>query len=86
MFLSHVSLSHNEVDFCGFKGPFTFEQWLDPTIQLNNFRQLRDALNKTGREIYYSICPHAHVPNAGEGTKCSSFARTAVVDLNQYFY
>jgi alpha-galactosidase len=54
-----------KVDFCGFGQPFTFEEWLDPRIQLDHFRELRDALNATGRQIYYSICPHAHVPKTG---------------------
>ena len=36
----------------------TFADWVDPAQQLRRWQELRDALNKTGREIYYSICPH----------------------------
>lgn len=38
-----------------------------PAPQYAAFAALRDALNKTGREIYYSICPHASAPEAGTG-------------------
>ena len=31
----------------------------------HNWQGLRDALNKTGHPIYYSICPHGHVPPDG---------------------
>jgi len=31
------------------------------------FAELRDALNKTGRPIYYSICPRTTAPARGTG-------------------
>ena len=58
-------VSYLKVDFCGFHGPFTFKEWMDPTIQLKNWQDLRDALNRTGKAIYYSICPHSIVPPTG---------------------
>lgn len=51
-----------KVDFCGFNKPYTFAEWVDPTLQLGVWQDLRDALNKTGRPIYYSICPHGKLP------------------------
>ena len=54
-----------KVDFCGFGEPFSFQQWVDPAIQLRHWQMLRDALNATGRPMHYSICPHGHVPATG---------------------
>lgn len=68
-------VSYLKVDFCGFhpgvptpgdpRGVPTFQDWMDPAQQLHRWQELRDALNKTGRQIYYSICPHGHVPATG---------------------
>ena len=35
------------------------------TQQLHRWQELRDALNKTDRQIYYSICPHGKPPATG---------------------
>ena len=70
-------VSYLKVDFCGFhpgapsaqsgapQGVPTFADWVDPKQQLQRWQALRDALNRTGREIYYSICPHGHPPETG---------------------
>ena len=68
-------VSYLKVDFCGFhpghptqgdpQGVKNFSDWMDPEQQLHRWQELRDALNKTGRSIYYSICPHGHVPATG---------------------
>jgi alpha-galactosidase len=49
-----------KVDFCG-------KQSRDPAPQYAAFAALRDALNATGRQIYYSICPHTDAPHVGPG-------------------
>lgn len=59
------NISYLKVDFCGFHPPLTFKEWMDPTIELQHWQGLRDALNKTGHPIYYSICPHGKVPAVG---------------------
>lgn len=48
-----------KVDYCGSSVS------RDPTPQYAGFAALRDALNKTGKAIYYSICPHAVAPPVG---------------------
>jgi hypothetical protein len=58
-------IDYLKVDFCGFREPFNFSTWVDPSVQLQHWQMLRDALNATGRPIYYSICPHGHVPASG---------------------
>jgi len=46
-----------KVDNCG---------TLDPSLsQWDYWSQFRDALNATGRQIYYSICPKTEAPNTG---------------------
>ena len=60
-------MSYLKVDFCGFHAPLTFQQWMDPALQLARWGELRDALNRTGRPIWYSICPHGK-PGADTGT------------------
>jgi hypothetical protein len=46
-----------KVDFCGFgKGPDRVDPAARP--QYAAWAAFRDALNATGRPIYYSICPH----------------------------
>jgi hypothetical protein len=58
-----------KVDFCGThngpSGPQNFSDWMDPTQQLELWQQLAQSLNKTGRPIYYSICPHGKPPSMG---------------------
>eukprot|EP00054_Salpingoeca_dolichothecata_P019291 m.119815 g.119815 ORF g.119815 m.119815 type:complete len:432 (+) comp23198_c0_seq1:161-1456(+) len=48
-----------KVDYCG-GNIFGYGQ-----EEYNAFAQLRDALNKTGRPIYYSICPQTIAPDVG---------------------
>jgi hypothetical protein len=63
------------VDYCGRSVS------REPTPQYAAFAALRDALNKTGREIYYSICPHAVCPATGTGApyhKASVYSPPAV--------
>eukprot|EP00041_Stephanoeca_diplocostata_P035881 m.1281395 g.1281395 ORF g.1281395 m.1281395 type:complete len:359 (-) comp24771_c0_seq2:6553-7629(-) len=50
-----------KVDYCGSNVN------RDPQPQYDGFAKLRDALNKTGRPIYYSICPHTVCPSSGPG-------------------
>jgi len=57
-------LTNADCLFQRFRGQ-PFVDWVDPTKQLHNWQGLRDALNKTGHPIYYSICPHGHVPPDG---------------------
>ena len=47
-----------KVDFCGDFGSDTQPQWA-------HWAALRDALNATGRSIYYSICPKTDAPDSG---------------------
>lgn len=54
-----------KVDFCGGN-----QQTLQPDAQLKLWRTLRDALNASAMAIgappiYYSICPHGHLPSSG---------------------
>ena len=61
-------VSYLKVDFCGTHpspGVPSFADWMDPVQQLRRWQELRDALNRTGRPIYYSICPHALAPDSG---------------------
>ena len=51
-----------KVDFCGVGSPVPAE----PAGQYRAWAQLRDALNATGRPIYYSICPRTGTPRGGE--------------------
>eukprot|EP00052_Salpingoeca_macrocollata_P011922 m.92005 g.92005 ORF g.92005 m.92005 type:complete len:455 (+) comp18261_c0_seq3:3-1367(+) len=48
-----------KVDYCG-------PQYVSPdaSIQYQHWQALGEALNRTGRPIYYSICPHTYAPNA----------------------
>ena len=63
-----------QVDFCGAAGysPPCINTTdprcvpIEPNAQLAAWAALRDALNATGRPIYYSICPHARAD--GQGT------------------
>ena len=50
-----------KVDYCG------TDVDRSPGPQHAAFAALRDALNNTGRAIYYSICPHAVAPRTGPG-------------------
>ena len=50
-----------KVDFCGYKtgptaGPLVS---IDPKPQYEAWQKLGDALNATGRPIFFSMCPHA---------------------------
>ena len=60
-----------KVDFCGYctKAPCTDPRdvSIEPDVQYKAFASFRDALNRTGRPVYYSICPHT-VSN-GRGTQ-----------------
>eukprot|EP00039_Didymoeca_costata_P024125 m.9349 g.9349 ORF g.9349 m.9349 type:complete len:450 (+) comp4053_c0_seq1:62-1411(+) len=58
-----------KVDYCGpsFDNS-TGRVNVDPTIQYAHWGELRDALNKTGRPIYYSICPHTVSDGVGTAT------------------
>ena len=52
-----------KVDYCGYcSKTATCEDprdlSIEPEVQYAAFAAFRDALNKTGRPIYYSICPH----------------------------
>ena len=47
-----------KVDFCGSKVSKT-----DPALQLEAWEALGTALNKTGRRVYYSTCPHTTAPD-----------------------
>ena len=38
-----------------------------PEPQYAAWKALGDALNRTGRPVYYSICPHVPTPAAGAG-------------------
>lgn len=51
-------MSYLKVDMC------SVDIGIDPASQLEHWGQLRDALNATGRAVYYSICPHSAVPRA----------------------
>ena len=48
-----------KVDFCG------KQVSRDSDPQYTSWSALRDALNATGRPIYYSICPHTPAPANG---------------------
>ena len=48
-----------KVDYCGSSVP------RDPVSQYAGFAALRDALNQTGKPMYYSICPHTHAVDSG---------------------
>ena len=50
-----------KVDFCGAGNSSADPRDIspDPVIQYEAWSQLRDAVNKTGRPIYFSICPHS---------------------------
>ena len=64
-------VSYLKVDFCGTHpspGVPSFADWMDPVQQLRRWQELRDALNRTGRPIYYSICPHGKPPSTGPST------------------
>lgn len=50
-----------KVDYCGSSVS------REPAPQYAGFAALRDALNATGRPIYYSICPHTTAPATGTG-------------------
>lgn len=50
-----------KVDYCGRSVSRA------PAPQYAGFAALRDALNRTGKAIYYSICPHAVCPGRGPG-------------------
>jgi len=50
-----------QVDYCGNSVS------RDPDPQYAGFSALRDALNATGKPIYYSICPHTPAPKVGTG-------------------
>ena len=50
-----------QVDYCGNSVS------RDPDPQYAGFSALRDALNATGKAIYYSICPHTPAPKVGTG-------------------
>jgi hypothetical protein len=52
---------HAQVDYCGSSVSRA------PAPQYAGFAALRDALNGTGKAIYYSICPHAVCPTSGTG-------------------
>lgn len=58
-----------KVDYCGSSVP------RDPLSQYAGFAALRDALNHTGKPIYYSICPHTHAVNSGPS---AAYHRTTV--------
>lgn len=50
-----------KVDYCGNSVS------RDPNSQYAGFSALRDALNQSGKAIYYSICPHTIAPKVGTG-------------------
>eukprot|EP00038_Savillea_parva_P010865 m.193374 g.193374 ORF g.193374 m.193374 type:complete len:481 (-) comp18907_c0_seq1:27-1469(-) len=58
--LAEWGVRYVKVDFCGAN-----THNLPPDPQLTLWRALRDALNATGVPIYYSICPHGHLPTTG---------------------
>ena len=37
----------------------------DHGVAFGDYGEMRDALNATGRAIYYAICPHARAPTWG---------------------
>lgn len=60
MLLAHNFADYLKTDYCGpYAANLTeYEAWAE----------LRDALNKTGRPIYYSICPKTVAPDYGTAT------------------
>ena len=60
-----------KVDYCGYcaaapcKDPRDIS--IEPGVQYAAFAALRDALNRTGRHMYLSICPHT--ASNGRGTQ-----------------
>ena len=50
-----------KVDYCGSSVS------REPAPQYAGFAALRDALNQTGKPVYYSICPHTKAPPVGPG-------------------
>jgi alpha-galactosidase len=62
-----------KVDYCGYcrKAPCADARDLsiEPEVQYAAFAAFRDALNKTGRPMYYSICPHRE--SNGRGTEAA---------------
>eukprot|EP00930_Biecheleria_cincta_P039969 TRINITY_DN27423_c0_g2_i1.p1 TRINITY_DN27423_c0_g2~~TRINITY_DN27423_c0_g2_i1.p1 ORF type:complete len:456 (-),score=61.16 TRINITY_DN27423_c0_g2_i1:65-1432(-) len=57
-----------KVDFCGPNTTATRDDRdisVDPVVQYEAWASLRDALNRTGRPIYYSICPHTKSDGVG---------------------
>ena len=58
-----------KVDFCGYctKAPCTDSRdvSIEPRVQYQAFAALRDALNRTGRPMYLSICPHSQSNRRG---------------------
>ena len=53
------TVDYLKVDYCG------TDVDRSPQPQLEAWEALRDALNETGRPIYFSICPHAVAPSTG---------------------
>jgi hypothetical protein len=53
-----------KVDYCG------EDVDRSPAPQLAAWQSLRDALNATGRPVYFSICPHAVAPAIGPAKPC----------------
>jgi len=53
------NITYLKVDMC------SADIGIDPASQLLHWGQFRDALNATGHRIWYSICPHSHVPSTG---------------------
>lgn len=45
--------------------------WFMP-VQLELFRELRDAINRTGSPIYYYVAPHSRVPASGPSAPFSN--------------
>ena len=61
-------IDYLKVDFCGASLPGKPDPLCVPVeakAQLAAWSALRDALNATGRPIYYSICPHALASGVG---------------------
>ena len=74
------TVDYLKVDYCG----HTVSR--EPKVQYAAFAALRDALNKTSRKIYYSICPHAVCPATGTGApynKASVYSPPAVWTATQ---
>jgi len=65
---SEWKASYLKVDYCGYQVVSP-----EPVPQYEHWVSLRDALNATGKPIYYSICPHTQSPDVGPGRAYQNF-------------